>query len=273
MYKFHSNQHVYHQHASTMKIAASSAKVSPRNNVISKPITSQPACNHRLKNFKPLHERSGVMKCRALDLLGKQTSESTDTSNDVGLQRLGEPAYRRGLSHDERKRISRSRASELSAMYELSESKNTDLNRKAIIQEPLNLLAPSLDSHMQMIKQAVTLVSQEQETNSHRQRKEGGTKEEPRIGNRKGSFDAQRKIRNKMIFPRRSVSASHLDGKKPIRNAESRDDEENRIPNVIHCDEESSRKSLLEKHEAVGCTNLASDLCIQHHMVELPELC
>jgi hypothetical protein len=107
---------------------------------------------------------------------------------------------------------------------------------------------------------------------------ESETIEDPPVNPRKGSFDAPQRIPKDRGFPRRNVPASQLDERRPVRNAESRDDNENRIPNSIQYDAASARTMLEEKPAAAPCTKLASDLSTQNNqirsvnMMELPEV-
>jgi hypothetical protein len=274
MYAFRPNQHASIRCEGT-ETKCSSPKTLPKTNGtnILQQVAGQPEYNrHRYTNFKPLDERSGVLKCRVLDMLEKEPTNNTNTSNESDSYRLGGFTYRRGWSVDERERNSRSRAAELSTQYELSETRNTELNRKAIIREPLNSLVPTLGNHMLTVKQAVKLVSQECDGRLSK------------IANRKGSFDATQKTRkNKQGFPRRGSSTSKLDERRTVRNAESRYDNENRIPNFIQYDTVSGHQKILEEKPAiVRRTNLEHEpyMNTPNNQIrsinmpsDLPELC
>jgi len=217
------------------------------------------------QHLKTLDNRSGIMKCRALGMLGKSSKNDPRKSNESGTQSsslTGGQFFFRGLSSTERERISRSRAAELSALYELNDSKDTSLNRNAEILPFNSAFTPNLAAHMLNLKQVVKLVSQESDESlsevatatytlcktSSSFEENNATVSEPA---RKVSVEVPRPIRNKLGFPKWHGSTSRLEIKRPLRNEESRDDNENRIPNHIQYDSIRAKNSLADKASSI----------------------
>ncbi len=217
----------------------------------------------------PLGDRTGIMKCRVLDLLGQGSPRSnTNTNEEESLQsRASEHQSRRSKISEERERISRSRAAELSVNYELSDTKNTELNRNAVLTMSLNSFVPSLGTPMSSMKQASGIVSQDNDSKvGHLPKTLDSFSDDFQGRSRKGSFDRARQIRKNFMFPKKNASMLNVSVDPTIVSDKSQDESENRNPDHILHD---------ATRDAANKTTVFPTLKTSHPNIiqDLPDLC
>lgn len=206
------------------------------------------------------------MKARALDMQDT-TNKGTDDMTEIRQNGTGGLVFRQGCSVEERQTISRAKAAKLSAEYELSETADPALNRKAVIPK-VGSFTTFIANRRASIKRATSFSDPDEEV-PQIQPARSFKGEELNVNQFDDAIQLPQRTKNNPRTSRASQE-SHLDTR----------DEENRVPSAIE-GEVKAKQSILSRE---GLNNFArrhskstqQQLQIptnQLPMGELPDLC